>query len=605
MVAEKVRNEIEGIETQLAPVIGPVLFKETNMSNDLVAKLGVDATGWNAGFAQARSTASSFGSSIGSIASSLASPLGAAAAAGAAALGAMWGAGASTGAFKESLEAQRKLSAVIEATGGAAGLTTEDITSFAAEMQSLTNFEDDATTASAAVLAAFTNIRGQTFTDTIESAMDLTTVMGGELTDNVKLLGKALNDPIDGVKKLAKAGVQLTQAQEQEVEALQKSGDMMGAQQVLLDALQSKFGGAAMAVADPWKQLQNTFGDVAENIGSLLLPTIDLVSGLVSGWLGPIAESGDAFLDFGTSVAANLEVAIGMIGEYGQTFVTAISQAVDYGISCFNSLWEMIGLGGVSFQDLLTATMVAFQNIGGLIVLGIDQWSLFFVKIGLDAAYYFTDVIPGYVSWFTNNFDEIIDASIHNALQAFENLGSNISAIWQGVLNFFKTGEFNFDFTPMTKGMIQEISKMPDIAPRAISEMEKGLESSIAASAENLGEAFSTGFAKTSSDFGASKEKWTQHFDTASKVPAGMMVDDAEGKDHEKKTREKKSQSTAALIGSKEAASAFTRGLGTEKDETPKKIDKSNEYLKTIAGAVSKGSQNTGQPMMVANFGRP
>ena len=476
------------------------------MGSDLVAKLGVDATAWDAGFKKAASTAKSFASGFGPMLAPLA-----------AGIAGVWGASESIGAYKGSLEAQRKLSAVIEATGGAAGLTTDQITEFAAEMQTLTNFEDDATTAAASALAAFTNIRGQTFTDTIESAMDLSTVMGGDLQSNVKLLGKALNNPAESFGKLAKAGVTFTDAQKEQIVTMQKAGDLVGAQEVLLGGLQDKFGGAAMAVKDPWTQLQNTMGDVAENIGSVLLPSVNVLTNGVISLLGPIADAGDYFKDFGIEVA------------------------------------------------------VVLENIGGILLLGIEQWKLFFVQIGLEAAYTFTDVIPAYIGWLADNWMNIFQTLGANTLTLFENLGKNLRAVWNAVLNFFRTGTFKVNFSSITEGFVNTIEKLPDIPPRAITDLERGLQSNIDSATEALGESMN-----------ASRERMTKEFDTSSKVPSGTLVDEAsadvKGGKHDKKNQ-------AASAFSKEAVEIAFAGTGPNKleDLATKQLEATKETNKLLA----------------------
>lgn len=487
------------------------------MANDLVAKLGTDNAAWDAGFKRAQSTASSFASGFTGILAPLA-----------AGLGGIWGAASSVGAYKESLEAQRKLSAVIEATGGAAGLTTSQITDFAGEMQSLTNFEDDATTAAAATLAAFTNIRGQTFTDTIEGAMNLSTVMGGDLQSNVKLLGKALNDPVNGLAKLTKAGVSFTDSQKEQIASLQKSGDLLGAQEVILGAVESKFGGAAMAVADPWTQLQNTLGDVAENIGSLLLPSINVLSEGVTALLGPVVDAGDAFLEFGIETA------------------------------------------------------VMLSNMGGMIALALDQWTLFFVQIGLEASHVFTDVLPAYVQWFGDNFVEMVVTYTSNVLTTYENLGKNIMSIWRGVLDFFSTGTFKVDFTPITDGFINTVSALPDVAPRIVTEFEKGLQASIASQTEALGESIT-----------AERERLTKMFDTESKVPDSTLVDDAEASGGKEK-KKKEGDNKAALIGSAEAAKLALGGGANKLEDLAAKSLKEQQRTNEKLDALNEGEDNSG-----------
>ena len=47
-------------------------------------------------------------------------------------------------AYNESAAAAAKFNAVVRATGGAAGITTEEMQRFASQLQSVTTFEDDA-----------------------------------------------------------------------------------------------------------------------------------------------------------------------------------------------------------------------------------------------------------------------------------------------------------------------------------------------------------------------------------------------------------------------------------------------------------------------------
>lgn len=488
--------------------------------SDLVAKLGVDNTQWTAGFQKARATVSNFSSGLGSLLTPAAAAVGGA-------LAGMWGASSSVGAYKESLEAQRKLSAVIEATGGAAGLTTDEITAFAAEMQSLTNFEDDATTAAAATLAAFTNIRGQTFTDTIESAMDLSTVMGGDLESNVKLLGKALNDPAEGLAKLARAGVTFTAEQENQIKAMQKSGDLLGAQEALLQGVRDKFGGAAEAVKDPWTQLQNTIGDVSENIGSLLLPTLNVVYESVSSLLGPIVDAGDMFKEMGIEAA------------------------------------------------------VALENIGGILDLSLQQWELFFVQVGLEAAHFFTTAIPAYLTWFGDNWQNVFITVAANTLTVFENLVTNIQSAWTSLMNFFSGKPLEFNWKPLSDGFINTVEKLPDIPPRAVTDLEKGMQASINAATDNL-----------ANSMDMSRERITKSFDTSSKVPAGTIVPEADSSGGS----DKQSKSSALLAGSKEAAAAFTRGIGTDKNDLAKK---------TLSAAERSAEANERTAAAVTNVQRP
>ncbi|MCA8984521.1 MAG: phage tail length tape measure family protein [Planctomycetaceae bacterium] len=225
----------------------------------------------------------------------------------------------SINAARTQVAAERKLEAVLQATGHAAGQSARQIKEFAASRQDITNFGDEATIAGAAVLATFKEIKGSVFTDAISLAQDMASVMGNDLQGSIVQVGKALNDPIAGMSALSKVGVSFTAQQKQQVKALQESGDLLGAQAIILAELRSEFGGAAEAMADPLTQMRNMVGDLAENIGFVLLPSIrELYAGFKSG-LGPLTANVDAFKALGEWIASGVQFAV----SYGKHIVAA------------------------------------------------------------------------------------------------------------------------------------------------------------------------------------------------------------------------------------------------------------------------------------------
>lgn len=410
------------------------------------------------------------------------------------AMAGIWGTSAAISGAKDALKQQQLLSTVLQNTGHAAGLTTEQISDYAAELQAVTNFEGDATVGAASMLAAFTNIRGDNFFSVMDAAADLSTVMGGDLASNVKLLGKALNDPAEGLSKLAKAGVTLTAEQEALVKSLQKSGDMAGAQGVILDAMAAKFGGAAKATADPWMQLQNALGDVGEMIGSLLLPSINVLATSLTGML------------------------------------------------------EIVGQGGAFFVGMGIEAAVVLSHMGGLLTLGVTQWELFFVQLGASAAHFFTETLPTYLTWFGDNFTNVMFTALDYTLTLFINLGQNIRNMWQTVLDFFAGNDVEFNWTPLLEGAKSAIDKLPDVPDRIIGEFEKGLMSDVEAMSEHLGASMEQ-----------QRAELTEKFNPDAKVPTFNAPDvdtgDAKGKNI-------KTDVKAAFKGSQEAASILLRGVG-------------------------------------------
>jgi hypothetical protein len=211
------------------------------------------------------------------------------------------------GPMKEAQEAalaERKLAQVFKSTANAAGVSKDAIMAYAAERQKLTSFDGDETVNAAAVLGSFTNIKGNLFTDALTSAQDLSAFMGQDLQTSVIQIGKALNDPAKGVSALAKAGIQFSESQKEQIKTLQETGQLSKAQAIILKELQTQFGGQAEALVDPIKQAENAWGDFMESVGTIanekLLPLMPkLIAGFerMSGAVEAAFENVDALFN--------------------------------------------------------------------------------------------------------------------------------------------------------------------------------------------------------------------------------------------------------------------------------------------------------------------
>ena len=168
-------------------------------------------------------------------------------------------------------DAEVKLAGVIRATGGAAGFTTGELKTMAAGFQEVTTTGDETVIQAQSVLATFKQIKGDQFRDATQAALDMQTVVGGDLQGSVTRLGKALNDPVRGVSALNRVGVTFNETQKATIKRLQQSGDIMGAQKVILNELESEFGGTAAALRGTFKgsvdSAANAWGDLYEQTG--------------------------------------------------------------------------------------------------------------------------------------------------------------------------------------------------------------------------------------------------------------------------------------------------------------------------------------------------
>jgi len=226
-----------------------------------------------------------------------------------------------------------KLRAVMKATGNASGFTTRQLKEFSSELQTASTYGDDVTQNMMAILATFKNIKGDVFKQASVSILDMANVMDQDLKSGAIQVGKALNDPIEGITALSRVGVQFSDTQKKMIENLQKSGDLMGAQKIILAELKSQFGGAALAARDTFggalKALGNDFSDLREEQGRM-------VGELINGR----KEIGD--------YAQSIRSLSGIIssGEMGLNFINemkGISSAILAGIIFpFEAAWKVV-----------------------------------------------------------------------------------------------------------------------------------------------------------------------------------------------------------------------------------------------------------------------
>lgn len=173
-------------------------------------------------------------------------------------------------AAEESAKVQRVLEATLKATGYASGMVGDEMASLAEKLMDISGVDDEVIKGAESILVTFRNIGKDVFPEAMQVAMDMSTVMGSDLNSAVLQLGKALNDPIQGVTALRRVGVQFTAQQKEQIEALVKNNQGLEAQKIILNELVQEFGGATAAGKTATKTLQTAIGEMQESFGNFL-----------------------------------------------------------------------------------------------------------------------------------------------------------------------------------------------------------------------------------------------------------------------------------------------------------------------------------------------
>ena len=184
-----------------------------------------------------------------------------------------------------------QLDAVLKSTGGAAGLTREEILKMNDSLVAMSAVGNEAILEAQNLMLTFTSVGKDVFPDAIKAAMDLSQAFGQDLQGSVIQLGKALQDPIKGVSALSRVGVSFTEEQKNTIKALVESNRLFDAQRIILGELEKQVGGSAQAYAQSFAgmaaRIQRTVGDTIKYVGvglmDLLTPYVRQLDAILMG----------------------------------------------------------------------------------------------------------------------------------------------------------------------------------------------------------------------------------------------------------------------------------------------------------------------------------
>ena len=261
--------------------------------------------------------------------------------------------GSSVAEARESEKVGKTTAQIIKATGGAAKVSAGQVGALAESLSEKAGVDDEVIQTGANMLLTFKNVRNEAgqgsavFDRATAAAVDLSASGFGSVDSSAKMLGKALNDPLKGISALGKAGVTFTQQQKDQIKVLMESGDVLGAQKIILKEVESQVGGVAAASATMGEKVKVSWDNLKEQVGTALLPALDKLG----KWF---LETGlPAIQRFGGWIADRLWPAL---KEGWQTILPGLTRALDI-------LTGGTGEGEMSwkkFGDIITEKVIPF-----------------------------------------------------------------------------------------------------------------------------------------------------------------------------------------------------------------------------------------------------
>lgn len=194
----------------------------------------------------------------------------------------------------ESRKADIQLRFMLENMQGISAATDKTIkrmAKFADTVSRATGIDDEQVKAVQRKLLVFKTLRqtadelGGTFDRTTQAAIDLAAAGFGSMETNAVKLGRVLQDPVRNLNALNRAGITFTDVEKRKITALQESGDLLGAQAIVLKSVENRVKGVAEASATPFEKMLQQFNQIGDSIGEAMLPALEDMNKEVSEWL--------------------------------------------------------------------------------------------------------------------------------------------------------------------------------------------------------------------------------------------------------------------------------------------------------------------------------
>ncbi|MDD7201119.1 MAG: phage tail length tape measure family protein [Sphaerochaetaceae bacterium] len=170
------------------------------------------------------------------------------------------------------------MQSAVKTMGTQMGVTTKDVFELATSLKQVTTYDNDTLIGVQQLLIATKSLSKDGLKQATKASLDLATAMGTDAKSAASSLARALADPADNIRALRSANIQFTDAEEDQIKTLQKSGKLWDAQQIILEKVEKTYGGMAKAVGDTdvgkLDRITGAMGDLRESLGGALVNAI-------------------------------------------------------------------------------------------------------------------------------------------------------------------------------------------------------------------------------------------------------------------------------------------------------------------------------------------
>jgi hypothetical protein len=223
---------------------------------------------------------------------------------------------------------------------------------YAMQVSKATGIDDEQVKAVQKKLLMFKTLRktvddmGGTFDRTTMAAIDLAAGGFGSMEQNAIKLGRMLENPVKNLDAMNRAGVTFTETEKAKITALSESGDLLGAQELILEKIEGRVKGLAEESATPFEKMTQQFNEMGDTIGEAMLPHLEEMNTKISEWLASPQGQEDLrnIVDAFVAMAEAINSVVGFVIDLMNAWKDATDQLDAYAAS--NA--AITGAGGIA-----------------------------------------------------------------------------------------------------------------------------------------------------------------------------------------------------------------------------------------------------------------
>ncbi len=175
------------------------------------------------------------------------------------------------------------------------------------------------------------------FEKALKTTADWAAGTNTEFREAGQRMALAMTYPERGMMMLKRSGVAFTQSQQDAVKQMVKTGDIMGAQEIILKNLSDTYGGRAAKATDTFggrmKLTWRAIGEVSKEVGLALLPALDAVIKEIK----PIAEAMQKWVE------ANRGLVQAKVTEWMKGLIETAKEVWKFIEPIATAIWDWVG----------------------------------------------------------------------------------------------------------------------------------------------------------------------------------------------------------------------------------------------------------------------